>query len=83
MTPMHADGVEFLRSIGTPDAALAILRDGGQGTVTADVLAVFLRAAYVAGRRDNADPYVWYEPGELIDISRAVSCANSSNPRTR
>lgn len=74
MTP---ESIEFLRHIGTPDEALSILRLNYAATITGDLLASYLRAAYAAGRRDTRDPYRWYSASELIDLAEVVDASKT------
>ena len=41
-------------------------------TITCDVLHGWLRAAYVAGRRSVADPYVWRSVDEMMDAAETA-----------
>lgn len=69
---MKEASLAFLREIGTPPEAIDILRDEARGaTITGDVLASYLRAAFDAGRRAARDPYVWHSAAELIDRHNA------------
>lgn len=63
--------VAFLRDIGVSEEAIEILESDVPATITGDVLASFLRDAWVAGRYSARDVYRWHSPAELLGEPRA------------
>jgi len=69
---MKPEALAFLREIGTPESAMAILEDPDvTPVIDSNTLASYLRGAYAAGRKAARDPYRWYSVAKLIDEGRA------------